>query len=74
MVWIIHPCWPEQARWLLKVLRVDLKSPKGLHQGGGFDCTGLALGWCCAAVPGFHTHSLGRFLRLAGSGRWVPQG
>lgn len=42
MVWIIHPCWPEQARWLLKVLRVDLKSPKGLHQGGGFDCTGLA--------------------------------
>lgn len=44
MVWDINPCWPEQARWLLKLLRVDLNSKK-LHRGGGFDCTALALCW-----------------------------
>lgn len=46
MVWDINPCWPEQAKWLLKLLRVDLNSSKELHRGGGFDCTALALWWC----------------------------
>lgn len=63
MVWGIHLCWPEQARWLLKVLRVDLNSSKELCHA-----------WCWAAVPDFHTCSLGCALGLAGFGRWVPQG
>lgn len=55
IVWGIHLCWPEQAKQLLKVLRVDLNSSKELCQGGGFDCT-CTLGWCWAAVPNFQTH------------------